>query len=342
MMSLADLKPYEKNPRKNDKAVEPVANSIRDFGFKVPLVIDKDNIIVCGHTRYKAAQKLGMKEVPCIKADDLTPEQIKAFRLADNKVAEIAEWDFSFLDEELAGIGDAFDMESFGFLDADDGGTEQTDYFERSQKMRTDNAYNLQDYDATRVTGDYDMPIVKALHEGPQGEFLGFKDIPATSRRDMIIHFYMDDYRFERMWDQPQVYMDKLAEFYAVVSTDFSIYTDMPRAMQIWNTYRNRLLSQMMQDRGIIVVPSLNWGHEKTYNFTFDGLEPGGIYCTSTRSCIRDEENAEIWRKGMDEAIKRLKPEGLIVYGKMPEYDFKGIKTKNVAARSFYTEKEKN
>ena len=71
---LADLKPYEKNPRRNDKAVDAVANSIKKFGFKVPIVIDADNIIVCGHTRYKAAQKLGMKSVPCIVADDLTPE----------------------------------------------------------------------------------------------------------------------------------------------------------------------------------------------------------------------------------------------------------------------------
>ena len=90
-MKLSDLKPYEKNPRKNDRAVEPVANSIKEFGFRVPLVIDKDNVIVTGHTRYKAAKKLGLKTVPCIKADDLSDEQIKAFRLADNKVGEISE-----------------------------------------------------------------------------------------------------------------------------------------------------------------------------------------------------------------------------------------------------------
>ena len=85
---LADIKPYEKNPRKNDSAVDAVANSIKEFGFKVPVVIDADNVIVCGHTRFKAAQKLGLESVPCIIADDLSPEQIKAFRLADNKVAD--------------------------------------------------------------------------------------------------------------------------------------------------------------------------------------------------------------------------------------------------------------
>lgn len=99
-----DLKPYERNPRRNDQAVDAVANSIKAFGFKVPIIIDKDNVIVAGHTRYKAAKKLGLTEVPCIVADDLNEEQIKAFRLADNKVAEQSEWDFELLEEELEGI----------------------------------------------------------------------------------------------------------------------------------------------------------------------------------------------------------------------------------------------
>ena len=88
---LTELKPYEKNPRNNTAAVEPVAESIKQFGFKVPIVIDKNGVIVAGHTRYKAAEKLGLDKVPCIVADDLSPEQIKAFRLADNKTAEFAE-----------------------------------------------------------------------------------------------------------------------------------------------------------------------------------------------------------------------------------------------------------
>lgn len=114
--NVADIKPYDKNPRKNDKAVDYVANSIREFGFKVPIVLDKDNVIVAGHTRFKAAKKLGLKVVPCIVADDLSEEQIKAFRLADNKVAERAEWDDDLLEEELGGIFD-IDMAMFDFDD---------------------------------------------------------------------------------------------------------------------------------------------------------------------------------------------------------------------------------
>ena len=113
---LNKLIPYENNPRLNDNAVDAVANSIREFGFKVPIIITRDNVIVAGHTRLKAALKLGIDEVPCIVADDLTDAQIKAFRLADNKVGELAEWDFDKLDIEMEDLGDlGFNMEDFGF-----------------------------------------------------------------------------------------------------------------------------------------------------------------------------------------------------------------------------------
>lgn len=115
-MKMADIKPYENNPRNNEAAVPYVKNSIREFGFKVPILIDADNVIVCGHTRYKAAQELGYDEVPCVYADNMSEEQIKAFRLVDNKTHEDSKWDFSKLNEELEGIFD-IDMEDFGFTD---------------------------------------------------------------------------------------------------------------------------------------------------------------------------------------------------------------------------------
>lgn len=117
---LEELKVYENNPRNNDKAVNAVAESILQFGFKVPIVIDTNDVIVCGHTRLKASKKLGLDTVPCIVADDLTEEQIKAFRLADNKTAELAEWDVSKLEEELKELAEMdFDMSAFEFDVAD-------------------------------------------------------------------------------------------------------------------------------------------------------------------------------------------------------------------------------
>lgn len=114
MKKITEIKPYENNPRHNEAAIDAVASSIKEFGWKQPLVIDKDNVIVVGHTRYLSAKKLGLNEVPCLIADDLTEEQIAAYRLADNKTNELATWDFEKLKAELEDISD-IDMSQFGF-----------------------------------------------------------------------------------------------------------------------------------------------------------------------------------------------------------------------------------
>ena len=106
--SVDELIPYINNPRLNDNAVDAVASSIKNFGFKNPIVIDGDNEIINGHTRLKAAKKLGLDEVPTIKVEDLTDNQIKAFRIADNKTSEFADWDIELLNIELESIGEMF------------------------------------------------------------------------------------------------------------------------------------------------------------------------------------------------------------------------------------------
>ena len=112
--ALASIHPYAKNPRKNEPAVDAVAASIQAFGFRVPIVIDGDGEIIAGHTRFLAAQKLGLETVPCVLADDLPPQKVRAFRLADNKTAELALWNDVLLAAELAAVAD-IDMAAFGF-----------------------------------------------------------------------------------------------------------------------------------------------------------------------------------------------------------------------------------
>lgn len=111
---VSELIPYENNPRYNDEAVQYVKNSIEQFGFQVPIVIDKDDVVVCGHTRLKAVEELGYETVPCVVADNLTEEQIKAFRIADNKVTEKSTWDIGLLQGEIQAI-ENIDMLDFGF-----------------------------------------------------------------------------------------------------------------------------------------------------------------------------------------------------------------------------------
>jgi hypothetical protein len=131
-IEIKKLKPYEKNPRKNDKAVDKVAKSIKQFGFKVPLVVDKNNVIIAGHTRYKASLELDLKEVPCIIADDLNENQIKAFRIADNRVGQEAEWDFDLLQEELEELIGSFDLSELGFE------SEELDFMQEEIKIVED------------------------------------------------------------------------------------------------------------------------------------------------------------------------------------------------------------
>lgn len=113
MLSLDELNPYEKNPRKNDQSVQAVANSIKEFGFRAPIIVDRDFTIIAGHTRYKAAKSLGLSEVPVIVADDMTEEQVRAYRIADNSAGQKSEWDFEILADEIKNI--SIDMADFGF-----------------------------------------------------------------------------------------------------------------------------------------------------------------------------------------------------------------------------------
>lgn len=148
---LSDLKPYENNPRRiGDDAIAAVAESIRQFGFRVPIVIDADGVIVCGHTRYQAAQSLGLASVPCIVADDLTEEQIKAYRLADNRTSELSAWDFSALEAELDALSGAFDMGAFGFDFDSDAGNDAEAEAERIQTIDSGGEIDTGEYSDER------------------------------------------------------------------------------------------------------------------------------------------------------------------------------------------------
>lgn len=179
--SIDDLKAYENNPRNNDPAVDAVAASIKNFGFKVPIVIDKNDVIVCGHTRVKAAEKIGMKVLPCVVADDLDEEKINAFRLADNKTAELAEWDIEKLVEELQDISE-IDMSEFGFdvsvFEEEEDQEIQEDNFDEEVADNTvlGDVYELGDH--RLICGDSTDPDVWAKLMGDELADFVFTDPP--------------------------------------------------------------------------------------------------------------------------------------------------------------------
>ena len=180
-----ELIPYSNNPRNNDSAVDAVAASIKEFGFKVPIIVDADNVIVAGHTRLKAALQLGLEKVPCIKADDLSPEQLKAFRLADNKVGELATWDFDKLEQELDELESLdldFEMSDFGFEIG--GGTEDPEIIEddfdeelpEEPKAKLGDVYELGGH--RLICGDCtDVNVIDKLMDGQKADMI-FTDPP--------------------------------------------------------------------------------------------------------------------------------------------------------------------
>ncbi|CCI82002.1 DNA modification methylase [Lactobacillus hominis] len=175
-VSINKIKPYENNPRNNDDAVDAVANSIKEFGWQQPIVVDIDGVIIAGHTRYKAAKKLGYKEVPIVVADNLTEEQVNAYRLADNKSGELATWDDDELQEELDKILD-IDMTDFGFdleTELEDDEVIDDDYEEEvpeEPKSKLGQVYQLGRH--RLMCGDSTKPEdVKKLMNGVQADLL--------------------------------------------------------------------------------------------------------------------------------------------------------------------------
>ena len=318
-LHITELVPYKNNPRNNKKAIEGVANSIAEFGFKVPIVIDKNNVIVCGHTRYEAAKKLQIETIPCLRADDLTEDQINAFRLADNKVAEVSKWDSKKLLVEMNKI--KMDMRKFHF-DTSKLMPKKEEEPAENERERTMDAYNLYDFDDNRAEGFYQMPIIHAIDYVPK-ELIGFNYLLTSEPKEGLgIHFYIDDYQFERIWNDPEKYIPRLATFDCVLTPDFSLYREMPIAMKIWNVYRSRLIGQLLEDEGATVIPTLSWCEPETFKFCFDGLEPGGTYSISTIGVKRDKDAFTLWKEGVDEAIRRLQPLRIICYGGDVGYDF--------------------
>lgn len=312
---IADLIPYSRNPRRNDEAVPMVMNSIKEFGFKVPIVVDRNNIIVCGHTRFKAALKLGLETVPCIVADDLSDEQIKAFRLADNKVSEKSEWDFEILSGELDDIIN-IDMDSFGFESIEFEEPEEDDSEKVNERERTGNAYNLDEYDELRAIGFYQMPTLERIDYVPD-DLVGFNYVLNSDRYESGVHFYIDDYQFERIWASPQMYVDKLAQFDCILTPDFSPYGDMPLATQIFNIYRKAWVGAFLQSQGITVIPTVRASTDpRSMEFYLDGIPKNSIVLISNMWTKDKEARKYFIEHEYKNMIDKLHPSKVLVYGK--------------------------
>lgn len=315
MMNVDELIPYEKNPRNNTKAVNQVANSIKAFGFNVPVVIDKNKVVVCGHTRIKACKKLGLSNVPCVMVDKLTPKQIRAFRLAENKVSEKASWDFKLLELEINDLVADFNMADFGF-NFDVAAKKEKNVDDTKQKETNILNLNRRQYDGV---GYYDIPEllpISAADISGIEEWIGFNYVLSDEHpENKGVHFFVSDYQFERLWNNPDKYINKLLNYRAVLTPDFSPYGDMPLVTQLYNHYRKHWVGALMQEAGVNVIPTIRASTDlRSFDWYLDGEPKGGVVAISSMWC-GDPEIKSIFMREYNTMYARLKPEKVFIYG---------------------------
>lgn len=211
-IKMNDLKPYLKNAKKHSKKqIERIANSIESFGFNDPIGIWKDNIVIEGHGRLEALKQLGYDEVECIRLDHLTDEERRAYTLAHNKVSE-SEWDFDLLNEEIDEIL-SFDMEDFGFEFVDE------EKNKKDTQNKVESILNLNKASFLGV-GKYDIPQLEPTYDyeiGEIKEWIGFNYVLSDKDpQGKAVHFFIDDYQFERVFNNPDKYIKKLQQYECV------------------------------------------------------------------------------------------------------------------------------
>lgn len=328
-LPLSALKPYERNVRKHEKEdVAAIADSIRKFGFDDTIDIwGEENVIVCGHGRYLAAQQLGMTEVPCVRLDHLTDEERRAYMIAHNRTAELSRWDAKNLKLEMQSFAPKISLPSFQFkLNHQGKAVTEQQHAQNKEEMQTakENILNLAraQYDGV---GPYDIPEILPVHQLPEiREWIGFnyvlsdKSTPAEKAHKGV-HFFIDDYQFERLWNAPGSYMEKLAQYGCVLSPDFSMFTDHPRAIWIFNHYRKHWIGAALQEQGIFVVPTICWSDETSYAWCFDGEPVGGVVAVSSVGTQANADTKRLFLAGYAQMKKRLHPSTIIFYGQIPD-----------------------
>lgn len=168
--------------------------------------------------------------------------------------------------------------------------------------------------------GEYGIPEIQPAQFDLPEEFVSFSAAAKCQQRENKgVHFFIDDYRFNRLWASPDKYLDMLRQFQCVMTPDFSMYTDFPKTIQIYNHYRKHWIGAYLQENGIPIIPTIGWSDESSYEWCFDGEPAHGIVAVSSVGTQQSRKSKELFLNGYKEMVRRLEPETIIFYGKVPE-----------------------
>ena len=319
-INIDELKEYEGNAKRHPKKqIKQIIKSIEDYGYNDPIAIDENNMILEGHGRLKALKELGYKDVPVIRIKGLSEQDKKAYILVHNKI----NLNTGFDDEKLFGELDSLniDLSDFGFnMDKAFEKAFVDTNATRTQEL-VENILNLGKAQYEGV-GKYDIPEIKPVKKlGEIKEWIGFNYVLSdTEPEGKAVHFFIDDYQFERIWNDIDKYVDKLKQYVCVTSPDFSPYGDMPLATQIYNHYRKHWVGRYLQEHGVTVIPTIRASTDpRSKEWYLDGEPSKSIVCISSMWATKDERQKNIFLDEYKTMYDTLKPTKIFVYGKLIE-----------------------
>lgn len=186
-----------------------------------------------------------------------------------------------------------------------------------------------------KLTGQYDIPVIKKQDIELKPDTVSFNN--RTQKKSVALHFFIDDYQFDRIWNNPERYVDMFSEYEYICSPDYSLYSDYPKILQIYNTYKKQFLGALFQSYGIKVVPTVSWSDETSYGWCFDGIEKGSCVACSSVGCLRDKEAKRLFINGFRVMMLVIDPVRILMIGKLPE-ELSDYKDRCVFVKSFQEE----
>ncbi len=304
------------------KQIEHIANSIKEFGFNDPLgIAGENNVVLEGNGRVEAAKLLNIKKLPCVRLDHMTKEEQHAYVIAHNSLNLETGFDDKKLLNELQKLQSSLDFSKLGF-----------DKLELQNLQNINDEYYKQILAAQikklvrnrfKTIGNFDIPFINKQNiDLNKIKLYSYSDTKYNDikNQNKTIHFFLHDYRFEHVYSNAETAVEKIRQYYAVCTPDFSLYTDMPLVLQMYSTFKNRWCGAFWQSQGINVIPTISWSDERSFNFCFDGIEPGSIVAVSTHGNRKCKEEFML---GYNKMLEKIKPCAILCYGK-PFEEMKG------------------